>query len=974
MASAPATVAGKMVDPQERNSFTWNSCENSENQIRISVKEVAEEVGFRLGGQIESTLETFLLSEAGLDESSSTVLGRKLLEKWAQDYKNLVNLHKEFKVPVGVAGPTGSGKTSALNALIGLPELLPTNNQEAATAVPCKIAYNDDDRSAMKFRACVTFRRKPDLRRQLDQFFEDLKRRDELREADTGSAEDFEALRNANASLKPTFEMIWTVFGLEEREVSKMTTEDLLSNEDVSMLLGTKKKYHAPNADQLSEQIKPYMDSTTARHSKSGSEFAAWPLIDEVDIFVKSDILRNGVVLVDLPGLADSVESRAAVAQAYFSKLIATLIVSPARRAADDSTSVKLMSDHQELRMKMDGKFHKRSYCIVISQTDQIDRRSALRTRQAKANPKLQELLEEESDLKSKKQEKTEQLKKARKQIAELQKASKSATSKKKEPEKSSRGVSKIRPKVRDESGIKAQRATVSRIEEQIDAVKKKLKDVEGHILFLCVKDRNEFLEDRIQQDFQRRQAVISDGDQGCFKDTYDGRVSICPISAKAFWQCDADEEPVVGFPTRFYSGIPNLSQWIRNATIQERETHANSMLRELHRLYNLIQTWSKEEWKHNRFHVNREWVEEELFPPIYDKLRESLDEHWAKLKREVDKLSPLKNQKISLNSCEKECENVVKSWSYKNITDDASRTKVHWTTYQANIQRRGGKFISKPGEDAIEYNWMEDLSNVLLKTIVSDWNRALNYEIPELAKPAYEIIDNIWADFLGRLRLTVDDTLSQLLPFLDDVTPNLESIKEQVKGKMRRALKNISKDASNVSTDMVKSIQKKWDQTFKESIRVKGKGSFNRREELIVGFARSSGRKMFNAAFETLRKQLKNNFEQLPSVLSSISGFAIQAVKDLITALLNNIVLPSDFKVEDALKEKFKLQRRIRQVLIQWDLEWKVPETTSNYLIKDESVTLPDEYCSTEYDSGEGEDEMDLDETSSIESESENA
>ncbi|OTA56614.1 hypothetical protein K449DRAFT_158514 [Hypoxylon sp. EC38] len=964
MASAPATATGKMVDPQERNSFTWNSCENSEDQIRISVKEVAEEVGFRLGGQIESTLETFLLNEAGLDESSSTVLGRKLLEKWAQDYKNLVNLHKEFKVPVGVAGPTGSGKTSALNALIGFPELLPTNNQEAATAVPCKIAYNDDDRSAMKFRACITFRRKPDLRRQLDQFFEDLKRRDELREADTGSTEDFEALRNANASLKPTFEMIWTVFGLDEREVSKMTTEDLLSDEDVSRLLGTKKKYHAPNADQLSEQIKPYMDSTTARHSESGSEFAAWPLIDEVDIFVKSDILRNGVLLVDLPGLADSVDSRAAVAQAYYSKLVATLIVSPARRAADDSTSVKLMSDHQELRMKMDGKFHKRSFCIVISQTDQIERRPALRTREAKSNSKLQELLKEENNLKSKKQEKGEHLNEALKQIAELQKASKSATSKKKQPEKVFQGkwfrvssamssviillgVSKIKPNVRDEGRIKAQRVIVSRIEGEINAIEKKLKDVEGHILFLCVKDRNEFLENRIQQDFQRRQAAIANGHQGCFKDTYDGRVSICPISAKAFWQCDAGEEPVVGFPTRLYSGIPNLSQWIRNATIQERESHANSMLHELHRLHNVIQAWSREEWGHNRFYVNREWVEQELFPPIYDKLRQSLDKHWMELNEKVNKLSPLKGQKVSIDDCKKECEYVVRSWSFKNPSDNTDATKIHWMTYQANIQRKGGKFISKSGEAHVEYNWMEDLSNVLLKKIVSDWNTALNHDIPGLAQPACKIIDIIWAGFLKQLRITIGDHLSELLPFLEDMMPNLDSIKEQVKDKTRRALKNISKDASNVPTDMVMSIQKRWDQTFEKGIRMKGKGSFMGRERLITEFARSNGRRLFNAAFETLGKQLNDNFERLLGVLSGISMFAIQAVKDLITALLNNVVFPFDFEGEHALEETFKLQQYIRQILIQWDLEWKVPETASSHLVKDESIALPDKYQS---------------------------
>ncbi|KAI0836516.1 hypothetical protein F5Y06DRAFT_305267 [Hypoxylon sp. FL0890] len=970
MASAPTTATGAMAESQEPSPFAWCSCENSEEERRIRVKEEALEVGLRHCKDLISKFETFFLHNADSNnKSSSTILGREALEKWIQDCKHLIDTHKEFRVLVGVAGPTGSGKTSALNALLGFPELLPTSNQEAATAVPCKVAYNDDDRHAMKFRACVTFRKLAGLRRQLDQFFEDLKRRDELLEADTGSPEDFEALRDANASLKPTFEMARTVFGLEECEVSKMTTEDLLSDEGVTKLLGTKKKYHSPNADQLSEQIKPYMDSTTARHTKSGSEFAAWPLIDEVEILVKSDILRNGVVLVDLPGLADSVESRAAVAEAYFSKLVATLIVSPARRAADDSTSVRLMSEHQELRMKMDGKFHKRSYCIVVSQMDQIDRRSALRTREAKSNPNLQQLLEEEEELKSKKQQKSEELKNARKQLAKLHKASQSVTSKAKKSKMPSKGVSKIKSQGRNKAKIKAQQATIATIEQQAEALEKQLNDIRGHIIFLCVKDRNKFLDGRIQQDFERRQAVIASNSNDSFKDTYDGRVSICPISAKAFWQSVGDEEPVVGFPNRSYSGIPNLLQWIRTATIQERESHANSLLRELHHHFNVIQTWSKEEWGHSRLHVDRKWVEEELFPPIYDMLEQSLKKHWSQLKANANKLSPLKDQKVPIDSCVKECRDVVRNWSYKDTGDNAGTAKIHWITYQANIQRKGGKFISRSGEDPIEYNWMEDISNVLLKTIVADWNKALNHDIPKLAQPAHGIIDSIWTEFLKGLRMAVDDALPDLLPFLEDVMPNLGAIKEQVKDKMRRALKNISKDASDVPADMVNSIQKKWLKTFSESIKKKGKGSFKERQAMIADFAQSSGRKMFNAAFYSIRKQLSENFEQLPSVLEGISKFAVQAVQDLITVLLNNVILSSDLNVEDAFKEKFRLQRNVRQVLIQWDLEWRVSKAASSNVSNDDNLALPDEYRSMEYDfdfdSDSDSDEMDLDETS---------
>lgn len=135
---------------------------------------------------------------------------------------------------------------------------------------------------------------------------------------------------------------------------------------------------------------------------------------------MKSDILLNGVVLVDLPGLADSVESRAAVAERYFPKLAATLIVAPASRAADDPTSVNLISSHQELRMKLDGKFHKRAYCVVLSQIDQIDRESDFKKKWTKSSKELQSLLTQEKDLKDQRKVKSTEKSDASKKLSKF--------------------------------------------------------------------------------------------------------------------------------------------------------------------------------------------------------------------------------------------------------------------------------------------------------------------------------------------------------------------------------------------------------------------------------------------------------------------------------------------------------------------------------------------------------------------------
>ncbi|KAG4220910.1 hypothetical protein PC116_g30611, partial [Phytophthora cactorum] len=266
--SVPAASATTQQH-QNPESFAWRLCDGYDDQKRIEIKEEALEDGISQCQQLIDMFEASFDNSDSNGEHSSSMVKREgeNLEKWMKDCKR----HKNFQVLVGVAGPTGSGKTSALNALLEFSELLPTNNQEAATAVACKVAYNDNDDPDMRFRARVTFRTKEELERQLNLFFTDLERRNELQVAyrNSGSREDFNALRVENANLKPTFEMISTVFDVEEHDITGLTTQDLLGmNESVLELLGTAKEFQSSDKDDLAEQIKPYVDSTTAQHTE----------------------------------------------------------------------------------------------------------------------------------------------------------------------------------------------------------------------------------------------------------------------------------------------------------------------------------------------------------------------------------------------------------------------------------------------------------------------------------------------------------------------------------------------------------------------------------------------------------------------------------------------------------------------------------------------------------------------------------
>lgn len=348
--------------------------------------------------------------------------------------------HSEFRVFIGFAGVTGAGKTSAINSIIGYRDLLPSSNEAAATAVPCLVAYNDDPDKEKQFRAEISFRSESDIRAMLDNYFEDLALLNQIPEGagqddtdtDDGALPEHQSrksnmlhdLETVEGDTQELLEMVSAVFGLDETQLNAESTDSLFAkNPDVLPLLGQTTTLTEKDHEAFSERIKPYMDSVAAAHGTSGVEFAAWPLIKEVKIFIPSPVLKNGIVLVDLPGLADNIESRASVAQNYFAKLSVTAIVTPIIRACNEQTAVSLMTNNQQYCLAMDGKLHKKSFCVILSKMDDINVATYLKQHNAEArSDKAIEIC------RSQLQSLDEEFKKLDKEIATHKKFSKSTT------------------------------------------------------------------------------------------------------------------------------------------------------------------------------------------------------------------------------------------------------------------------------------------------------------------------------------------------------------------------------------------------------------------------------------------------------------------------------------------------------------------------------------------------------------------
>ncbi|KAK5633306.1 hypothetical protein RRF57_009020 [Xylaria bambusicola] len=932
----------QMPSPTSNKSdFAWVKCSEADAHRRLLIKEHSLEVGLKYCEKLVDTIEgIFTKITNHSKQSAENTWPLEDRNDWIAQCRSIVSDHKAFQVFVGVAGATGSGKTSILNALLGFQELLPTNNEEASTAVQCKVSFNHDERTEYAFRCHVTFQSKETLTARLKRFFADIMQRDEFQEQHDGSIENEDALRDIERALRPTAEMISILFNLQEDQAKNLELEGVLnSNPEVLNLLGTVKEINCSEAADISRLMKPYMDSTIGDHSVSGARFAMWPIIEKVELFIKSDILRNGVVLVDLPGLGDAVQSRESVAEGAFEQLTATLIVAQATRAADNSTAVNLMSRNHEMAMMLNGKFHKRSFCVCLSQIDLIDRRAALRKPDAKANDHLRQLLTEEEAEKSKLKEKGREKSMKKKTRVKLKQSRKRIT--KQKLDSATMATTKAKLKAAEKDTL----LELAKISKEITNAKSRLVKLESEITFACIQARNRFVRERIKSDFQKRQARLIEKFPGMRK-TYDGEVSVCPTSSAAFWKCKCALARTPGFPTESYTGIPGLAAWVRGATMQKREEHVDDFLSRLQAQYNTILLWSEDKQELKDTSITKESFEKDILAGNLKQMEQELAVYWSSLKAEVDKRNPLNGkQDLILSKCPQMCVDAVRGWAYKKPEDRAS-DKVHYCTYQANLSRSGGKFVSKSKETFHEFNWMEDISHLLFNTIVADWNQSLNHDIPSLADAAWLELDTIWDRFMANLNENIHRVEPRLLTELANQKLNLEVLKTNAKLRVQHALKRISQNATQFHPKVVSKIQSEWQNKFEEALEITGSGAYMARQQLLLDFAQENSKRIFRTVYKDLKRQLQKGFDQLPRELADISHYAVKGLQRYLRLILDKVLGSPEFAVKSAAlaEEKLRLKESVISALGEWTAEWRSP-SLDGYVNDKQIDSIPEEY-----------------------------
>lgn len=274
-----------------------------------------------------------------------------------------------FSYQVGVAGDTGMGKTSLLNALIGY-YIAPESQLGACTSAVCRFKYNQNQEEG-KFAATVVFKSKDAVDEELKCFFSNY------REASLDGDDVDEAFLRDEEERFDQYLRITSKWSGHEVEVLKRygwqdCCKEITAQSTATRFFDLQDTYKSMNTSLTAKTPKNLLKLLRPFVSGTEADAKFWPLVECVDIYVPSELLRGGLILVDLPGELDATEARSDVAKKYYAKLDGLMVITPCDRAADNKTATDMLRDDQVLDLDVTGRIDN-GMCIVSTKIDQMD-------------------------------------------------------------------------------------------------------------------------------------------------------------------------------------------------------------------------------------------------------------------------------------------------------------------------------------------------------------------------------------------------------------------------------------------------------------------------------------------------------------------------------------------------------------------------------------------------------------------------
>ncbi|THU84416.1 hypothetical protein K435DRAFT_870269 [Dendrothele bispora CBS 962.96] len=299
----------------------------------------------------------------------SKCVAKEDLEEWTKELKRCgavfplyttpVKQHdicslKSKKPPPIMYREMGAGKSSLINAVLDV-DILPTSGMRACTASVTEITYHKNP----TIDAQVSFISREQWASELNELKSAFQDRVEARNDVQSSHDGLDFESGLPQRTRVLWDKVQSVHpGLEEDDLLCCSVDQILDKSpDIAKILNSgNQTISAQDSEEFNMLISPYLASEEAN-----GEFAVWPLVKKVKIFLQAKCLDNGATLVDLPGetscrffiqlfdinseqgLGDANFARTNVTQEYLKKAGHIFVVAPIQRAVSSQLGKELL-------------------------------------------------------------------------------------------------------------------------------------------------------------------------------------------------------------------------------------------------------------------------------------------------------------------------------------------------------------------------------------------------------------------------------------------------------------------------------------------------------------------------------------------------------------------------------------------------------------------------------------------------------
>lgn len=389
---------------------------------------------------------------------------------------------------------------------------------------------------------------------------------------------------------KRNIDMVCAWSGLKEEDIRNLSPIEIMQRGNFNNIrnrglrLPTDEKtcsriYSAPNANKFKKILRPFAESMDLNSHRT----QYWPLVEQIEVYLKAPILRHGIKLVDLPGTQDALSFRAEIAETFQDRLAKQIVVSPASRAGDNKAAADLIFTENDLmKFHLDNKFKDDSLCVAITKIDDIQTANA-----AEEFP-TREIIELHHRLRGAPSEESEddEFNSEAEDYTRVSVKKKGGSNKRRHAS----GASRDGKRQKVDSYEDDESMTTQLVEAQLEE-DQAMEEGESRLKYLCIQERNRKMVRNVVESLLK--AAKSHASSQAIASSLP---AVVPLSSHAYNEMKKGKN-ATGFPTLESTGIPALGNWLTDTSLPIREAWVDSDLHHIQVLFDAVHGWTQDEF-----------------------------------------------------------------------------------------------------------------------------------------------------------------------------------------------------------------------------------------------------------------------------------------------------------------------------------------------------------------------------------------